>query len=62
MDNEVYAQIVEAIRDESVNFGECIISVTYRNHHIQKYSITSTKSTVVNGTSRKETSQKKNVS
>ena len=62
MDNEVYDQIVEAIRDESVNFGECIISIVYRNHHIQKYSITSTKSTLVNGTSREEYSRKKNVS
>ena len=60
MNDEIYSQIVDSIRNEGVNFGECIISITYRNHHIQKYSITSTKSTLINNITREEPSHKKN--
>ena len=60
MNDEVYVQIIDSIRKESVNFGECTVSIVYRNHHIQKYSITSTKSTLINNITREEPSHKKN--
>lgn len=48
MIDETFLKIIDDIRNENINFGECTISITYRNKQIQKYSITSTKSVLIN--------------